>query len=69
MHAVKAWPLPEIVDDALEVSRDQHDQGDDGGEDEGWRRSQSADVSHRQDARLQIRKPRQRESCGTAVSF
>jgi len=44
---------PEKVDDALEVSGDQHQQGDDGGEDEGRRWSQPVDVSHGQNIWLQ----------------
>lgn len=44
---------PEVVDDTLEVSRDQHHQRDDSGEDQGWRWSQSADMSHGQKLWLQ----------------
>ena len=43
---------PEEVDDSLEVSRDQHQQGDDSGEDQCWGWSQSVDVSHGQNVWL-----------------
>lgn len=43
---------PEVVDDALKVSWDQHHQRDDGGEDQRWRRSKAANVSHGEDIRL-----------------
>lgn len=48
-----ACTSPEVVDYALKVSRDQHHQRDDGGEDQRWRWSQPANVSHGEDIRLQ----------------
>ena len=50
---MQSQPSPEVVDDTLEVSRDEHQQGDDSGEDQRWRWSQSADVSHGQNIWLQ----------------
>lgn len=44
---------PEEVDNTLEVSRDEHQQGDGSGEDQRWRWSQSADMSHGQNTWLQ----------------
>lgn len=44
---------PEVVDNTLKVSGDQHHQGDHCGEDQGWRWSQSVDMSHGQNVWLQ----------------
>lgn len=66
---MKVWALPEIVDNALEVSWDQHNQGDDCGEDQGWRRSQSVDVSHRQNFRLYRSETTSERNLGIAVSI
>ncbi len=53
MHAEQTQLSPEEVDNTLEVSRDQHHQRHNSGEDQGWRRSQSVDVSHSQNIWLQ----------------
>lgn len=47
--ATRGRCVPEEVDNALEVSRDEHHQGDDCGEDESRQRGQPPNVRHRQD--------------------
>lgn len=53
MHAMQTRLSPEEVDNTLKVSGDQHHQRDNCGEDQGWRWSQSADMSHGQNIWLQ----------------
>lgn len=43
---------PEEVDYALKISRNEHNEGDDGGEDKSWRGSEAAHMGHGQDVRL-----------------
>ena len=47
--------IPEEVHYTLKVSRDEHNEGDDGGEDESWRWSEASHMSHGQDIRLKAR--------------
>lgn len=49
-----AFCVPEEVHYALKVSGDEHNEGDDGGEDESWRRSEASHVNHGQDVRLKV---------------
>lgn len=53
INAKQTQVSPEEVDNTLEVSRDQHQKRDNSGEDQGWRWSQSVDVSHGQNIWLQ----------------
>lgn len=43
---------PEEVYYALKISRNEHNEGDDGGEDKSWRRSEAPHMGHGQDVRL-----------------
>lgn len=43
---------PEEVDYALKISRNEHNEGDDGGKDKSWRRSEATHMGHGQDVWL-----------------
>lgn len=43
---------PEEVDYALKISRNEHNEGDDGSKDKSWRGSEAAHMSHGQDVWL-----------------
>lgn len=43
---------PKKVDYALKISRNEHNEGDDGGEDKSWRGSETPHMGHSQDVGL-----------------